>query len=275
MHSQMQQLADELLSGYILDRDRNSSSNLVLDVPELCKFGRYISGVKQTCQRFHRLFTSALLVDLHGEWLFVQYDTRVVVCKVKTLRLPKGFGQSIAEMARIRLQDRLAELITNWQHFQREVMVEGLVDEEGKMRNAMWKEIKLSPHMRIEGKGVAVKAKLTSIVAIVDRCRGRCNFGNEWMEEQVEAIGRHRDLKNSIRLWTIIARGVAQFETRKELLELKLDTNGLRQRLLQLSDLLDERMSCLLKDTSYTTLNEILVEYNDTISVVMTYLEYD
>ena len=56
---------------------------------------------------------------------------------------------------------------------------------------------------------------------------------------------------------------------------MKLDTNGLRQRLLQLSDLLDERMSCLLKDMSYTTLNEILVEYNDTISVVMTYLEYD
>ena len=275
MHLRMQQVADELWSDHILDRDRNSSSNLVLDVQELCKIGRYISGVKQTCRRFNRLFTSALLVEWQGEWLFVQYDTRVVVCKVKTLRLPRGCGQSIAEMARVRLQDRLAELVNKWQHFQREVMVEGLVEEEGKMRDAMWKEIRSSPHMRREGKGVAVKAKMTSIVAIVDRCRGRRNFGNEWMEEQVAAIGRHRDLKNTLRLWTIIASGVAQFETRKELLELKLDTNGLRQRLLNLYGQLDEGVSGLLKDPSYTTLNKILVEYNHNISDVMTYLEYD
>ena len=110
-------------------------------------------------------------------------------------------------------------------------------------------------------------------MAVVERNRGSSNIGNEWMNEQISLITRHRWERKDYKLWSVMGRGAYRvmdvWWTEKN-----LDTSGLRKRFLGLAEgLRDTEAVRLLRDPSYTTMDEIFTQVNQTISPMMTYLE--
>ena len=275
------ELTEHLLEA-VLNRPMEKASELVLDVEELYMMGKRVSNIKQTCVRFRRLLAYRIMTEFVGKWLFVQYQTRVVICDVSTLALPKGFGNSTAEEARLLIQYRLKEVIDKWRYFQKEVLVEGIFKGEEvskKIKAAMVKEINGSKYLRKEGDNVGVRAKIYSVVAVVERNRRSSNIGNEWMNEQISLITRHRWERKDYKLWSGVIMGAYNpmgvcWEKRN------LDTGGLRERILEfvgeLTMVPDEsKIIRLLRDSEYTTMAEILTQHSQTISPTMTYLEID
>jgi len=275
------ELTEHLLEA-VLNRPMEKASELVLDVEEVYMIGKRVSKITQTCVRFRGLLAYRIITEFVGNWLFVQYQTRVVICDVSTLALPKGFGNSKAEEARLLIQYRLQEVIDKWRYFQKEVLVEGIFKGEEvskKIRTAMVKEINGSKHLRKEGDNVGVRAKIYSVVAVVERNRGNSNIGNEWMNEQISLITRHRWERKDYKLWSGVIMG-AYNPMDVCWTSQNLDTGGLRERILEfvgeLTMVLDEsKIIRLLRDPSYTTMDEILTQVNQTISPMMTYLEID
>lgn len=274
-------MAEHVLEA-VLNRPMEKPSELVLDLEELYMIGKRISKITQTCVRFRRLLTYRIMTEFLRDWLFIQYQTRVVICEVSTLALQKGFGNSKAAEARLLLESRLKEVTKNWHHFQKKVLVEGIFkgDEVSKtIRAAMLKEIKASKHLRKEEENVEVRAKLYSVVAVVKRSRRSCDISNGWMDEQISLITRHRWERQDYKLWSVIGRG-AHNPMDVWWTEKNLDTSGLRQRFLEMSKGLslmhdESKIVRLLRDTSYTTMDEILMHHNQTISPMMTYLEIE
>lgn len=273
------ELTEHLLEA-VLNRPMEKASELVLDVEEVYMIGKRVSKITQTCVRFRGLLAYRIITEFVGNWLFVQYQTRVVICDVSTLALPKGFGNSKAEEARLLIQYRLQEVIDKWRYFQKEVLVEGIFKGEEvskKIRTAMVKEVNCSKHLRKEGENVGVRAKIYSVVAVVERNRGNSNIGNEWMNEQISLITRHRWERKDYKLWSGVIMG-AYNPMDVCWTSQNLDTGGLRERILEfvgeLTMVLDEsKIIRLLRDPSYTTMDEILTQVNQTISPMMTYLE--
>lgn len=293
VHKTMMDAVDEnLWEKYILNSPREEAHELESEFGGVYRFGRWVANIKRTCSRFRRWATDnhyQLLTEFRGEWVFIQYDTRVVICKVITIALPKWNGDSAAEKARMRIQNHVDQVIEDWHHFQKEVVVEGIFegDEVSEtLRDAMYKAIRESAHLRRQAQNVLVTPKISSVVAVAATIGDSCVLSDEdnytlrkeWMCEQIRMITRHRKDKADYRLWSVIGKG-ANNPVDGCWTENNLDTSGLREKFLQYSTLFLDQ-SCdegelvrLMRDSQYTTMAEILAQYNQTVSPMMTYLE--
>ena len=288
----MDAVDENLLEKYILNSPKEEAHELESEFGALYRFGRWIANIKRTCSRFRRWATGThyqLLTEFRGEWVFIQYDTRVVICKVITIALPKWNGDWAAEKARMRIQNHVHRVIEGWHHFQQEVVVEGMFegDEVSEtLREAMYKAIRDSAHLRRQAQNVLVTPKISSVVAVAATIGDSCVLSEEdnytlryeWMCEQIRMITRHRQDRADYRMWSVFGK-VADNPAGGCWTENNLDTSGLRQKFLQYSTLFldpscDEcELVRLMRDSQYTTMAEILAQYNQTVSPMMTYLE--